>query len=92
MRCAPPELTEVAYRRARVCWAQELRTSDMPLDEADVGVAFEPEANHFARHLLVPRPWLEGALDRGWKVPDLARRFGVSQNVIWLAMEGYKLI
>lgn len=67
-------------------------TSDIPLEEADVGVAFEPEANRFARHLLVPRPWLEGALDRGWKVPDLARLFGVSQNVIWLAMNGYKLV
>lgn len=67
-------------------------SSDMPLEEMDVGVAFEPEANRFARHLLVPRLWIEGAMDRGGKVPDLARLFGVSQKVIWLAMDGYKLI
>ena len=66
--------------------------SDMPLDEADVGVPFEAEANRFARHLLVPRGWLEVAMDRGGKVPDLARLFAVSEKVIWLAMDGYKSI
>jgi Zn-dependent peptidase ImmA (M78 family) len=55
-------------------------------------VSFESEANRFARHLLVPRPWLETAMDRGGKVPDLAGLFGVSQKVIWLAMTGYRLI
>ena len=66
--------------------------SDMPLEEADVGVSFEPEANRFARHLLVPKEWLQDAMDRGGKVPDLARRFAVSQKVIWLALDGYKLV
>lgn len=66
--------------------------SDMPLDEADLGVPFEVEANRFARHLLVPRPWLEAAMARGNKVPQLAPLFGVSQQVIWFSLEGYRLI
>jgi IrrE N-terminal-like domain len=64
--------------------------SDMPIEEVDVGVPFEAEANRFARHLLVPRDWLQAAMDRGGKVPDLARLFAVSEKVIWLAMDGYK--
>lgn len=66
--------------------------TDVPLEEADVGFPFEQEANRFARHLLVPEVWLKAALDRGGKVPDLARLFAVSEKVIWLAMDGYKLI
>jgi hypothetical protein len=73
------------------CWAGASAT-DMPLEEAEVGVPFETEANRFARHLLVPKEWLASAVDRGGKVPDLAQLFAVSQKVMWFAMDGYKLI
>jgi len=73
------------------CWAGAT-SSDMPLEEAEVGIPFEAEANRFARHLLVPRAWLETAIDRGGKVPDLARLFAVSQRVLWFAMDGYQLV
>jgi hypothetical protein len=66
--------------------------SDVPLVDADVGVPFEAEANRFARHVLVPKPWLELLFSRGWKPPELARRFQVSDVVLWRALTAYRLV
>lgn len=67
-------------------------TGDMPIDEMDLGVPFGAEANRFARYVLVPRDWLKNALADGLRGPELARRFSVSENVIWLALTGYRLV
>jgi hypothetical protein len=66
--------------------------SDMPMDEMDVGVPFEPEANRFARYLIVPREWLKDAHDQGLKPPEMAERFAVSEEVIWRALMDYRLV
>lgn len=66
--------------------------SDMPIDEMDVGVPFEAEANRFARYVLVPRDWLKEAISEKLKGPELARRFAVSEEVIWRALTGYRLV
>ena len=64
---------------------------DMALEDADVGVPFEAEANRFARHLLVPKPWLKKAIADGGTAAAMAGRFAVSEQVIWRAILGYKL-
>jgi hypothetical protein len=66
-------------------------SGDMPLEDADVGVPFEAEANRFARHLLVPKRWLKDAIAEGGTAAALAGRFAVSEQVIWRAILGYKL-
>ena len=75
----------------RNCYEGTMAT-DAPLAEVDMGVPFEAEANRFARHLLVPKTWLEFLLSRGWQPKDLPRRFEVSETVFWRAYTGYGLI
>ncbi len=72
------------------CYEGPMAT-DVPLEEADVGVPFEAEANRFARHVLVPKAWLEFLIGRGWKPKDLAPRFEVSELVLWYALRAYRL-
>jgi len=67
-------------------------SSDAPLAEVELGVPFEAEANRFARCLLVPKPWVEFLVGRGWKPADLARRFEVSERVFWNAFTAYGLV
>jgi Zn-dependent peptidase ImmA (M78 family) len=65
---------------------------DAESPQAEAGVDYEAEANRFARHLLVPREMVEFLLSRGNKIPDLARRFEVSENVVWLAVVFYGFV
>lgn len=65
---------------------------DAESSQADLGIDFEAEANRFARHLLVPRVMVEFLLDRGLKIPDLAKRCQVSETVIWYALTFYRLV
>ncbi len=67
-------------------------SGDMPIEEMDVGVPFEQEANRFARYVLVPRAWLKEALAEGLRSPELDRRFAVSHEVIWRALTQYRLV
>lgn len=67
-------------------------SSDAPIEDIEAGVPFEAEANRFARHLLVPRTRLREALEDGLRGAELARRFAVSEEVIWRALLGYKLV
>lgn len=75
----------------RSCYEGSM-ASDAPLAEVDMGVPFEAEANRFARNVLVPKPWLELLISRGWKPKDLPARFEVSETVLWFAIQGYGLI
>jgi len=71
---------------------EKAATSDVPLDEMDMGVPFEGEANRFARYLLVPRIWLAAEWKEEATPPEIARKLGVSERVIWLAALGYRLV
>jgi IrrE N-terminal-like domain len=76
---------------SRMCYEGSM-ASDAPLSEVEVGVPFEAEANRFARHVLMPKPWIEFLLSRGWKPADMARRFQVSDKAFWYAFIGYGLL
>jgi hypothetical protein len=65
---------------------------DAESEQAGAGTDFEAEANRFARHVLVPRDMAEFLLDRGLKIPALARRCEVSETVVWYAIEFYGLV
>jgi IrrE N-terminal-like domain len=64
----------------------------VPLDEADLGIAFEQEASAFASHLLIPRNWLRGAVDRGATIDEIRASFEVTKPVLWIAIKDAKLI
>jgi IrrE N-terminal-like domain len=76
---------------SRDCY-QGAMASDAPLAEVELGLPYEAEANRFARCLLVPKPWIEFLLSRGWKPADLPRKFEVSEKVFWYAFSGYGMV
>lgn len=86
------ELGHVLMRHtSAACYAGEPSVSDVLLEDADSGVSFEREADAFAQAVLVPKEWLERALLRGAKPKHLPDRFGVSERVIWIALQDYGL-
>lgn len=61
------------------------------LDEIDMGPEYEPEANAFASYLLVPREWLKRGVDADLGAAQLREMFGVSGEVLFIALEREKL-
>lgn len=76
---------------SRTCYEGAMAT-DAPLAEVEMGVPYEAEANRFARNVLLPKPWIEFLLSRGWKPADMAGRFQVSEKAFWYAFMGYGLV
>ena len=52
----------------------------------------EREADYFSGVLLVPPRWLRKDVDTGMTVPELARRYEVSREVIFIALEQPRLL
>lgn len=52
----------------------------------------ELEANYFSSVLLVPPKWLRKDVDAGMLPPDLAERYQVSMDVIFIALEQHRLL
>jgi hypothetical protein len=76
----------------RSCYELEPAADAVPLDEADVGVSFEAEANAFAGRLLVPGRWLRAAVADGYSPDQLQALFQVTKPVLWIAIERERLI
>lgn len=52
----------------------------------------EREADEFAAELLMPLPWLKQDVAQfGLDVPTLARRYGVSEQAMWIQLIDHKL-
>ena len=52
----------------------------------------EREADYFSSVLLVPPRWLRKDVDAGFMPADLAMRYQVSQEVIFIALERHRLL
>lgn len=66
---------------------------DVPLEEADTGIDYESEANHFAACLLVPREWLRRDLDAGrCSVGELMARYQVARSTLLLVAKDYRVL
>lgn len=70
----------------------EPTTASVPLDEANVGVDFEREANDFAGRLLVPGPWLRSAVKDHVPVADMMMMFMATKSVLLIAIERERLL
>jgi hypothetical protein len=77
--------------RHRFSIAHELGHVSLGHRHGETEVA-EQEANAFAGALLVPRAWLKRDVERFSTVADLARRFGVSRDVIFIAAQEARLL
>jgi Zn-dependent peptidase ImmA (M78 family) len=54
--------------------------------------ALEDEADYFASVLLVPPAWLKADVARGLSADDLADRYQVSREVMFIALREHKLL
>ena len=52
----------------------------------------EREADYFSSVLLVPPRWLRKDVDSGFMPADLAKRYQVSQDVIFIALQQHRLL
>ena len=52
----------------------------------------EDEADYFSGVLLVPPTWLRQDVDAGLMPPQLAGRYQVSQDVVFIALKQYRLL
>ena len=59
---------------------------------ADPERELEREADYFSSVLLVPPRWLRKDVDAGLMPVDLARRYQVSREVIFIALEQHRLL
>lgn len=73
------------------CFAEPTAAS-VPLDEADVGVDYEREANDFAGRLLVPGPWLRKAVADRHSVNEMMEMFMATKSVLLIAIERERLL
>jgi hypothetical protein len=73
------------------CFAEPTAAS-VPLDEADVGVDYEREANDFAGRLLVPGPWLRKAVADHVSIDEMMRMFMATKSVLLIAIERERLL
>ena len=62
------------------------------LYSADPEKELEREADYFSSVLLVPPRWLRKDVDAGLMPADLARRYQVSQDVIFIALQQHRLL
>jgi Zn-dependent peptidase ImmA (M78 family) len=73
-----------------VCYDTGLVGDSAPLDEMDVGIDFESEANRFAGTLLIPRDACREDMERGAKYPDIAQKYVVSLTATAIAIDQYE--
>lgn len=73
------------------CFAEPTAAS-APLDEADLGVDYEREANDFAGRLLVPGPWLRKAVADRHSVNEMMEMFMATKSVLLIAIERERLL
>lgn len=86
------ELGHALLGHGTVYCGEGLAAVDAESTQSELGDDSEAEANRFARHLLVPKEMVEFLLSRGLKIPDLAKRCEVSENVVWYALAFYGLV
>src|SRR6266542_6697126 len=77
--------------RHRFSIAHELGHAALGHRHGETDVA-EHEANAFAGALLVPPPWLRRDVDACPTIAELARRYDVSRDVIFIAAEGARVL
>lgn len=77
--------------RRRFSIAHELGHITLGHRHGETDVA-EQEANAFAGALLVPRAWLKRDIETYSSVPELARRYDVSRDVIFIGAQGAGLL
>ena len=65
---------------------------DSELYAADPAKELESEANYFSSVLLVPPRWLRKDVEAGLMPSELAERYQVSQEVIFIALERHRLL
>ena len=74
------------------CWNLGIAAEPSDLGEEDDFPDFEREAHHFARELLLPRPWLA----RDWAVnpnpEQLAKQYGVSRETLFIVLIDRRLL
>ena len=75
----------------QLCFAEPAATS-VPLEEADLGVDYEREANDFAGRLLVPGPWLRKAVADGRSIDDMLAMFMATKSVLLIAIQRERLL
>jgi len=69
------------------CFLGGLSVDSMPLEEADMGVNFESEANAFASELLIRREWLKKAiLEDEMPLSELIDYFDSTKDVLIIAI------
>jgi Zn-dependent peptidase ImmA (M78 family) len=69
------------------CYLGSVSVDSMPLDEADMGVKFESEANAFASELLIKRDWLKKAiLEDEMPLSELMSYFDSTKPVLIIAI------
>ena len=73
------------------CFA-EPSTASVPLEEADLGVDYEREANDFAGRLLVPGPWLRKAVADRRSVDEMMTMFMATKSVLLIAIQRERLL
>ncbi len=86
------ELGHALLSHGSVRCYEGVAAEDAESPQSELGDNPEAEANRFARHLLVPREMAEFLLNRGLKIPDLAKRCQVSEKVVWYALLFYGLV
>ncbi|MEX0629627.1 MAG: ImmA/IrrE family metallo-endopeptidase [Chloroflexota bacterium] len=75
----------------QLCFAEPTAAS-VPLEEADLGVDYEREANDFAGRLLVPGPWLRKAVADGRSIDEMMAMFMATKSVLLIAIQRERLL
>ena len=58
----------------------------------DPGKELEREADYFSSVILVPPQWLRMDVDNGMLPPQIASRYQVSQEVVFIALQQHRLL
>lgn len=72
------------------CYDTAMVGESSPLEDTDVGVDFESEANRFAGCLLVPREECRKDMESGADYPYIASRYAVSLTAATIAVNDYR--
>jgi hypothetical protein len=73
------------------CFA-EPSVAAVALEDADVGVDYEREANEFAGRLLVPGSWLRRAVSERRSINELMAIFMATKSVLLIAVQRERLL
>ena len=73
-------------------YSPSTRSLRADLYASDPDRELEREADYFSSVLLVPPRWLRKDVDAGMRPSDLARRYQVSPDVIFIALDQHRLL